>query len=438
MTGRDLTDTLPPELIRRFFRGWTFEELHPMLGVCARWREIGLNHPIYWRSIMFDDCTDGAARLALLRIERTCERPFYLEIWASRDKELLYEVLSVLSNCLERIVSLGLFVPRVHAAATFGALLQPAPKLEALQLEFKPLDADLKGPIMIPSGLFACHAPALRSVRLCGVRLVERLHIFHRVSDVCIIIGSDDLTAVPCAFTHFPSTRRLQFLWCSNLSQSQHAPDSFWSELDKLELSGTPEGISSAIHDLPFYAIRNVFIYPGSSQFGYICSHFRGDLDLALVSDHQYDHVRVFLLGLTERSTQRSRMFLDHWKWWKEGTSSATLYDLRLFAVVERVVTLCLSADIIPAACARLPPLPNVVEIAILFHSWGFSGATPVQPLLVPKLRSLRLRGHDDLPTVSRCLLHDICVHALSGYVPPLTVTADQVIIPRNGDVLNK
>ncbi|KZV86678.1 hypothetical protein EXIGLDRAFT_840559 [Exidia glandulosa HHB12029] len=157
MTGRDMTTALPPELIGRFFRGRTFEELHPMLGVCARWREIGLNLPIYERSIMFSDYKYGTIRLALLRIEWTCGRPFSLEIWASRDKELLHDILSILASCLERIVSLGFFPPGVHAADTFGALLQPAPTLEAVHLEFQPVDSDLKEPI-VSSDLFAQHA----------------------------------------------------------------------------------------------------------------------------------------------------------------------------------------------------------------------------------------------------------------------------------------
>ncbi|KZV86675.1 hypothetical protein EXIGLDRAFT_724504 [Exidia glandulosa HHB12029] len=435
MAGRDLTTALPPELVRRFFQDCTFDELHPLLGVCTRWRAIGLDHPTYWRSIQFSDFTEGAIHRALLRIERTFGRPFSLSVWAHRSEETISHILSVISTCLERLVKLKIFLPGVHAATALEALLHPAPRLETLHLD---CPGDRPAALTtVPSGLFARHAPLLRSLRLYGSHLVEPLEAFRPVSDVFLTVRPGDDAFLPCAFTHFPSARRLTFTGCAALSTSQRAPEAFWSGLDSLKLCGAREDLSSAIRDLPLHAIRNILIQPGSSQFDYVCSLLHGELDLALVSDHDFeDHTGMFVLQLTERSTQRRRMFADHWCWWEEGTSSPNLYDLHRFSIADRFTTFSLSADILPAACARLPPLPNVVEITVMFHYWGFSGATPVQPLVVPKLRSLKLRGHDELPTVPASFLRDMCTHAFVGYVAPLVLTVERVIIPRHGDAL--
>ncbi|KZV98485.1 hypothetical protein EXIGLDRAFT_763485 [Exidia glandulosa HHB12029] len=179
MTGRDLTATLPPELIGRFFRGWTFQELRPTLGVCARWREIGLNHPIYWRSITLKGPRYNSVLLSLLRVERTYGRPFSWTIDALTPPGTLRRIVSAVSAHLEQLVALEIRVQNVYAQTVFAALRLPASQLTTFRLEFWASDADPDATApRLTSDLFAQCAPKLRKVGLCGVDLAERLPIF--------------------------------------------------------------------------------------------------------------------------------------------------------------------------------------------------------------------------------------------------------------------
>ncbi|KZV86688.1 hypothetical protein EXIGLDRAFT_724515 [Exidia glandulosa HHB12029] len=426
MTGRDTTAMLPPELVLRFFRGWTFEELQSALAVSTRWRAIALNHPSYWRSIRFRAQSDNAVRLSLLRIERTYGRSFSLTCFRSHGS--LAQLLAAVTKHLNHIVGLIMFVDDAQHDAVFDVLRQPAPKLESLHLEFRPIAPDLEVPI-VPSDLFSQHAPVLRKVRLYGVRLVEPLAVFALVSEV-FVHAHLQVDFVPCAFTHFPSVKRLRFSQCTNLSQSQHAPLSFWTALDMITLSGgPPEILSSAICDLPLCAVHTVVLQPGLSHIDIVSSHLHGALDLSFVSDHQFNDVGTFVLDFRERSTRRSRQFAEHWRHLDLTIPLSTPHGLIALNIADRLVSLSISADILPGACVLLPPLPNVVEVAFLFHHWGFSGAHPAQPLIVPKLRSLKLQGHEDLPRVSRSFLWSMSLLALTSYVPPLTVVVEQAVV---------
>ncbi|KZV86690.1 hypothetical protein EXIGLDRAFT_724517 [Exidia glandulosa HHB12029] len=420
MSERDLTAALPPEIVRKFLWGWTLDDLLPVLRVSTRWREIGLNHPVYWQSIDCDDFTEGAIRFAFLRVGRTNGRPFSLAIFTVQSEYYIPLLLAVVSTHLHNIVALSIRVPGYHAESVFASLIRPAPQLHTLCIGFQPIDPVGKEPIA-PDNLFAHHAPALRTVTLQNVRISRPLAVFANVQFVSFGSPPSTSTIVPCVFTHFPLARTVQFSYCGRLSLSQNAPDSFWFGLDSLVIEGGPDYLSDA--DIPLHGVRHLQLnLPGRAgplEAEVMSSHLRGELDVEFVSRHEYNHISVFALNVIERE-------------WKSPLSAPHNFLARS-DIASRITTLAISADILPAVCELLLPMPNVLEATILFHYWGFSRDMPTNPLVVPKLRALTLEGDgdSDATIVPMSYLAELCRRAVVGYAQPLTIVVRRVFVQR-------
>ncbi|KZV98483.1 hypothetical protein EXIGLDRAFT_763484 [Exidia glandulosa HHB12029] len=447
MTGRDLTALLPPEIVRRFFRGWTFEELQSALAVSTEWRAVALDHPAYWQNISLTSMSpsDAAVELALLRIRLTHGRPFSLSIWAHYPSVSLARVFHAVAAHLWHIVNLSLVIHGRDSGVAFAALLHSAPLLESFHLSFW-LYPDLFAEPTLPSQLFSNDAPALRHVGLITARFDAPIPVFRQVRNVLLGTGAEHLGYMPLQslFANFPGAKSVRFIALSLFPREDYGSESLWKSLESVAFQLAPECLPHAIHGLPLHCVPMVRVeHAKSAEVGILCSNLDGDLDMTVSPDVFDDLEYRFVVNLRARASGWQRSFVEYWHMWFPRPWH-DLFDR--VDIAQRIVFLAISFEILDAACAHIRFLPSVAEVTLNFEpSW--TGDLPLEQgvyvpdlqklvfdtisrrngkssryIYVPKLRSLELSPSRMRPSVPMNDFMDVICRVFVGFSEPLCV----------------
>ena len=164
--------SLPTEVIAAIFyllheQPDTYSAL-PVAHVCHQWREIALDHPLFWSHLDFATVSPAGATEILARAGMA---PLYLEAslpirhrgynsalswYAAVQKEL--------RTHLSHIYRLQMRIEPVHLNRTLEGLISPAPTLEHLSLS--PDYGAEQCPVSIPDTLFDATTPKLSSLEI--------------------------------------------------------------------------------------------------------------------------------------------------------------------------------------------------------------------------------------------------------------------------------
>ena len=134
--------------------------------VCHQWRELALNHPLFWSHVDFVNLSPVGAAEVLARAKTA---PLYLEarfLGRSWDKTRFSGFREELQARVSGIRNLVISANQYQLRNILGSLISPAPTLERLSLSGEP-----KLPEALPGTLFGGTTPRLSCLELrdCGI-----------------------------------------------------------------------------------------------------------------------------------------------------------------------------------------------------------------------------------------------------------------------------
>ncbi|KAH9070737.1 hypothetical protein EDB83DRAFT_361652 [Lactarius deliciosus] len=134
--------------------------------VCHQWRDIALNHPIFWSHVDFTAVSSVGAAEILARAKMV---PLHLEARvpvAHWDDARFSAFKKELQNHVSHISHLGISAVPFHLHRILKGLTSPAPTLESLSLSGEGQNSTLGGRTFIPGTLFNGSAPKLSCLEL--------------------------------------------------------------------------------------------------------------------------------------------------------------------------------------------------------------------------------------------------------------------------------
>ena len=139
--------------------------------VCRRWREIVLNHPLFWSHI---NITGVGAAGATEMLARAKMAPLYLEAkipgygtfpWTDAG---LVEFQKVLQDHVSHLYRLRIIAKSSHLQRILEGVISPAPTLEHLSLSFDNPYEKTPLRVSVPDALFDSTIPKLSFLELCN------------------------------------------------------------------------------------------------------------------------------------------------------------------------------------------------------------------------------------------------------------------------------
>ena len=188
--------SLPTEIIAAIFLlvhvpGWTDIRL---THVCRRWREIALDHPLFWSHLDFTTVTPAGATEILARARMA---PLYLEakvpgyLWGeARFVAFQKELQTHLSHIYHLRISA---VPH-YLNSTLKGLISPAPTLEHLSLSAERYRSTRLLQAEVPETLFDTKSPRLSSLELLNCNISWKSPLLRRLK---ILIIKLSIRAMP-------------------------------------------------------------------------------------------------------------------------------------------------------------------------------------------------------------------------------------------------
>ncbi|EJD46271.1 hypothetical protein AURDEDRAFT_124069 [Auricularia subglabra TFB-10046 SS5] len=358
----DHTLALPPELFADVLAGFTFEQLLPVLAVCARWRQIALDQPVYWASVELKSPTESAANLFLTRLSRSKGRPLKLFIdLAETTGGFSAMIMPGVLNHLRHITSLDISLP----AATVGLLLQTlvveAPLLSSIRVSASyETGTPLPG---LPANLFDGRSPGLRSVALRNVIIRGKLLIpaFKTVSQVELSFRPDQ-SPLPTVFNLFPAMTCLEWMDPMWLDDPLYYDASSWHSIhwlswDSCRGATTPSLPTSAVDSVhrvdtcrPTAAEFEALLLPLKRDLNLICTYGGSGVD--------------FSLWFIEDGDGRARHMTDEWEPWKND-SALGLRAAFAACLADRIRKIDITVALWGDFTAILVPLPNLHTLTL-------------------------------------------------------------------------
>ncbi|EJD45346.1 hypothetical protein AURDEDRAFT_184822 [Auricularia subglabra TFB-10046 SS5] len=283
---------IPAEVLSGIMDFLGLESLLRASAVNTRWREVGLDHPTYWRDITLRTTT--AARdqhLFVPRLDRAHGRPVKIAISigpAEPHGPRLSSFSLAIKLHLAHTEQLELAVFDEHIEDISDMLNHPAPMLRSIMLKLSYADPD---PLHAPSlrqDFLGGHAPVLKDVNIFAVSLPTPVpRCFQNVKGLRIGSWPFSPMVVPNVFSGCPRLRTLRLVSEFGLDDVFWNPEA-WSTIQRLCLEGPPIASSWTRLGLPLAAVPSVTIrvYQGPGvveSLSGIAQLLRGSLSMTLL-----------------------------------------------------------------------------------------------------------------------------------------------------------
>ncbi|KZV94202.1 hypothetical protein EXIGLDRAFT_824448 [Exidia glandulosa HHB12029] len=128
--------SLPPEMITDSFWYLSFTEVRYAAQVCQRWRDLGIDHPIFWWYIEATSITPGALELLRARIGQSKGRPFTFKVDVKGNSRVVErDLIDIIGAALHNVGDLSVSLDALVLMDLFAMLKYKAPKLKRLHLK---------------------------------------------------------------------------------------------------------------------------------------------------------------------------------------------------------------------------------------------------------------------------------------------------------------
>ncbi|KZV86670.1 hypothetical protein EXIGLDRAFT_752670 [Exidia glandulosa HHB12029] len=410
-----MTATLPPETTRKFFLGWTFEDLRYVLQLSTRWRAIAMDDPLYWHDIALRKDSLRALRQMQQRLDAAGERPFCITVELLNPLgEINVTVLSVLpallSAKLAQIQRLKLELHSDYAPVFLSALSKSAPLLVACRIGVL-LDSEIQvwNSIPLPDSLFDGDAPCLVEMGLRNIDISKsQSPLLSRIQTLAFGGGSAwhiPFVAIPNVFTHFPSLTCVHFTGGALLTEKGYREPGPWRSLKELWLSVYDKSAFHALETLPLSGVEQIWTVDGKPRA------------IGKPAKFMYATSRLGVRGRLRRYETA-------------GVQSYRSHDLlRRTSFPDMVTALTISTDLWERIAPILLPFPYVRTLTVVMHyALGRLNRLPsVGRVIVSGLKTLRIHATYNGAILASSDVVEFCNNLLGDVRLPVRLVLENV-----------
>ncbi|KZV91256.1 hypothetical protein EXIGLDRAFT_837219 [Exidia glandulosa HHB12029] len=160
---------IPTELLTHSFSFLSFWELLVAARVCQYWRDLGIDHPTFWKYIKISRATSGSIACLTARLGQSGGRPFVLDVEIEGMHPLIPAKLIPLICCMmDCVQKLSIRLESWYLTELWRVLNNAAPLLEVLHLQLYSPDRILPR-IPLNAWIFKNMPGRLRYVSICDV-----------------------------------------------------------------------------------------------------------------------------------------------------------------------------------------------------------------------------------------------------------------------------
>ncbi|KZV84107.1 hypothetical protein EXIGLDRAFT_776871 [Exidia glandulosa HHB12029] len=172
---------LPAEMISHAFSYLNLQQLVYAAWVCRQWRDLGFEHPTFWRALAVDRAGSGSFSLLKARMVQGRGRPCCLKVVIAGTHPLIVPVLirELLPALMPRALTLEVMLDTLYDQELFDVLNMPAPHLvdyaRCSQVSLAPeifggsTTSKLQTLRLVGASLPDVAIPALRSIRTLSI-----------------------------------------------------------------------------------------------------------------------------------------------------------------------------------------------------------------------------------------------------------------------------
>ncbi|KZV96529.1 hypothetical protein EXIGLDRAFT_732968 [Exidia glandulosa HHB12029] len=254
---------LPAEVITEAFWFLSFIQVLHAAQVCQRWRDLGIDHPIFWRYITVTSITRGSLEMLRARLGQTDDRPFTLHVDVpGADRLIETKLMELINISLYNVRDLTIHLDGIFFYQLLAVLRNHAPKLQRFHIKLYAPDRWM-AQLPITPLIFDSMPGQLEYLRIEDVIFPDSPNIpaFANVRTLVLCMPPD-------AFTDFPT---FLFEYCPLLevlsitigTMTLHAPlppaaTAGLARLDHLDVHLSPSSVVDFVAKVPLATIRAV------------------------------------------------------------------------------------------------------------------------------------------------------------------------------------
>ncbi|EJD46278.1 hypothetical protein AURDEDRAFT_164515 [Auricularia subglabra TFB-10046 SS5] len=436
MAAVDRTAALPAELLARTLEELDFAGLQPIMRVCRRWRQMGVECIWYWRDITLDSVSLGSIRTFYLRRAQVKGRPFRLFVSLPDPVDVFLEatLFPAIAQSLHYTETLSVKIRADMGPSLFSALMGPAENLVDLRIVL--LSYNLFEPLpVIPGDIFGGEMGVLRTVCFFGVQLDSSAPApaFSTVSSIWMRVRLGPvLHGIPVHMC-FPSMRKLS-LTGSAYTQPTATYGNLDPLLDVLHLSGPTEALEGIFAGMDTHQIPHITVHSCPAKFlgDMLAAPLHGELQLFFRDDLK-GVADGFTICIGDLRWAASRAFGERQRDWQPSGCSSSDWPHGFFhkaTIFERIVRVTVPSNLWAAKMALFQFPMHICELRIIIARGGFKHDAPAHAIRLgwSRLRKLILRSDGTAAVTVPCKSLASFIHTvLVGAELPLNVDLENV-----------